>query len=83
MTEYIWPEIFVDPDACERPAERAREAAVAMALHGWGLCCAGAKMPKAFGRGMVKLGQWAGETLTPDNVDRLADEILGEKTCTS
>jgi len=83
MNEYIWPEIFVDPDACERPAKNARKIAVADALHGWGLCSVGAEIPEAFGRGMVKLGEWAGKTLTPDNASRLADEILGKKTCTS
>jgi len=80
MTEFSWPEVFIDPDACERPTENARELAVISALHGWGLCSIGAKIPEAFGRGMVKLSECAGELITPDNANRLADEILGRKT---
>lgn len=77
MSEYQWPKIFVDPDQCEPPKKHRRELAIAHACHGWGLCYAGAEVPKKFGGGMVKLADWAESTeaFTPDVVKSLAGEL--------
>lgn len=71
----VWPDVFIEVDY-EYPEHNKKEMAVADGLMGWALSMWGYKPPENFGQGLVKIGKIIGEAATPENLKRLADEIL-------
>jgi len=80
QTTVIWPEIFIEANyEYPYPTDQLKERAVADGLEGWALCMAGNEHPESFGQGMAKISSIIGESATPENLKKLADEILETK----
>ena len=82
--DYIWPEIFTDPDILYHPEageDERRGAALADTLMGWANCMAGSNPPETFGVVMVKLGEITG-CLTSEDASQAAKEWLAERRAT-
>ncbi len=72
--DYIWPDIFADPDmpyCLEEGEHERRGAALADALTGWANVMAGSRPPATFGTAMAKLNEITG-CATPDETMRAA-----------
>ena len=73
--DYIWPDIFANPDKPYRLEEgdhERRGAALADALTAWANVKAGSRPPATFGAAMVRLNEITG-CLTPDETMRAAE----------
>ena len=69
MMQFIWPEVFTNPDF-RYAGKKAYEEALSDGLQGWALCYSGAEVPENFGKGMVKIGSAARCNATPEGLDK-------------
>lgn len=60
------------------PEGWTKETLVADALNGWACCICGEKAPEKFGEGMVLIGKTLGIDPMPENLNKMADEILAK-----
>ena len=77
--DYIWPDIFANPDMpyrLEDGKHERRGAALADALTGWANAMAGSRPPETFGAAMVRLHEITG-CLTPEETMQAAKEWRG------
>lgn len=79
----IWPKVFTNPgfkypDSDVEPCwEKIRKMAIADGLSGWAICMTRlSEIPKEFGRGMVKIATVLRSSASPENLTKLANEIL-------
>ncbi len=73
---YIWPEILITG---ELPENWTKESLIADALMGWGLTHV-AMAPDKFGYGMALIGRTIGHSVLPEDLYKLADEILQQRS---
>ena len=70
----FWPDVFISGQNNYENTKESRALAVADGLTGWANCHM-EPAPERFGEGMASIGLFLGESILPENLSKMADEL--------
>lgn len=71
-----FPQVFEKGEQNYSHDKEGKCSAIADGLSGWALCMSGNKQPEKFGQGMAAIAVFLGISALPENLSKLADEML-------